>query len=94
MPRKNLAQEIYGGLEVNEIETNAEWLVVYDFKDVKPHLNFWTNIHRLASFGGDSKLIQFSVFKTRKKKIAFAAKKLAEHYGAETFVFNILRLES
>jgi hypothetical protein len=89
MPKKNLAEEIYDELE-DEVESEAEWIVVYDFNGVKPHLNFWTNIHRLASLGGDSKLIQFSVFKTKNRRVAYAVKRLAEHYGAETLIFNVL----
>jgi len=38
--------------------------------------------------GGKSSLIQYSVFQTDRRRVAVAAKKLAEHYGASTEVFK------
>jgi hypothetical protein len=46
------------------------------------------NLKRLGGLGGRSSLIQYSVFQTDRRRVAVAAKKLAEHYGASTEVFR------
>ena len=43
--RKSLAVRFYEGLE-GEDERDGTWLVLYDFKGVKPSSKFWSNIER------------------------------------------------
>jgi hypothetical protein len=93
MTRKSLAEEYYEELDDVAEEKGAEWILLYDFKGLKPNTKFWTNLKRLTAFGGESALIQYSVFHTDKKRVAAAAKKLAEHYGATTEVFKGQRTE-
>lgn len=88
MPRKTLAEELYNETEETPEEEDVEWLLLYDFKDMKPHTNFWTNLSRLAALGGRSRLIQYSAFVTDNRRIVVSAKGLAEHYGASTEVFK------
>jgi hypothetical protein len=69
-------------------ELGIEWLLLYDFREVKPSTKFWTDLKRLGGLGGRSSLIQYSVFQTDRRRVAVASKKLAEHYGAKTEVFR------
>jgi len=93
MPRKSLAEQLYEAEEETLDEDDAIWLLLYDFNDVKPHLNFWINLRRLTALEGSSRLIQYSAFLTDRKRIATAAKKLAGYYGAtpDTFAITVLR---
>lgn len=92
MPRKSLAEQLYEAQEETADEENATWLLIYDFNNVKPHLNYWTNLRRLTALEGSSRLIQYSAFLTNKKRIATTAKKLAEYYGATTELFQAKRV--
>jgi hypothetical protein len=83
MPRQSLAEEYYLEAEETPEEPGVEWLLLYDFKEVKLSTKFWTNLKRLGGLGGESSLIQYSVFLTDRKSMAAAAE-LAEHYGADT----------
>ena len=88
MPRQSLAEEYYLEAEEAPEEPGVEWLLLYDFREVKPSTKFWTNLKRLGGLGGRSSLIQYSVFQTDRRRVVVAAKKLAEHYGAKTEVFR------
>jgi len=88
MPRKSLAEQLYGEEDEIADEEDSIWFLIYDFNDVKPHLNFWTNIHRLTALEGVSRLIQYSAFQSNRRRIAMAAQKLAEYYGASTELFQ------
>ena len=88
MPKLSLAEEYYLEVEEAPEEPGVEWLLLYDFKEVKPSTKFWTDLKRLEGLGGRSSLIQYSVFQTDRRRVAVAAKKLAEHYGASTEVFK------
>ncbi len=86
MGRISLAKKYY-----EETETDDEpgsWLVLYDFKGIKPSSKFWTNIHRIHAMVGKGTLIQYSVFTTDSKRGAITAVKLAKHYGAQVKLFK------
>jgi predicted RNA-binding Zn-ribbon protein involved in translation (DUF1610 family) len=84
MPRQSLAEEYYLKAEETPEEPGVEWLLLHDFEGLKPSTRFWTNLKRLEGLGGRSSLIQYSVLQTDRRRVAVAAKKLAEHYGADT----------
>ncbi len=65
------------------------WLVLYDFKGIKPSTKYWTNLNRIIKIAGGGSLVQYSVFTTEDKRAAAAAKRLAKHYGAETIVYKV-----
>jgi hypothetical protein len=69
------------------------WLVLYDFKGIKPSSKYWTNLNRLIKVTGGGSLIQYSAFTTKEKRAAIAANKLAKHYGAETIVYKVEKQE-
>ena len=92
MGRRSLAEKFYQETE-NLPEEAGTWLVLYDFKGIKPSVKYWTNLNRLIKMTGGGSLIQYSVFTTKEKRAAFAARKLAEHYGAETIVYKVEKEE-
>ncbi len=55
---------------------------------------YWTNLNRLIKFSDGGSLIQYGVFTTMDKRAAAVAKRLAEHYGAETIVYKVDKAES
>jgi hypothetical protein len=69
-------------------EEGATWLLLYDFKGVKPGIKFWINLNRLAAKGTETSLVQYSALLTHSRRVAKAAKRLAEHYGAKVEVFK------
>jgi len=98
MPRRSLADELYDEEEEElhkedepPTERGRSWILLYDFRHVKPHLNFWTNLRRLSAKDGDSRLIQYSCFQSGQRRVARAAEKLARYYGAETELFAAQR---
>ena len=91
--RARLAVKFYEEAE-NIPEEDGTWLVLYDFKGIKPSTKYWTNLNRLIKFTGGGSLIQYSVFTTTDKRAAAVAKRLAEHYGAETIVYKVDKAES
>ncbi len=93
MGRKSLAEKYYQETE-NIPQENGTWLVLYDFKEIKPSTQYWTNLRRLIKIAGGGSLVQYSVFTTKEKRAAAVAKRLAEHYGAETIVYRVEKLES
>ncbi len=86
MGRISLAKKYY-----EETETDDEkgpWLVLYDFKGIKPNSKFWTNLKRAQAIVGEGALIQYSVLTTDSKRGAITAVKLAKHYGAQVKLFK------
>lgn len=86
MGRISLAKKYY-----EETETDDEkgtWLVLYDFKGIKPSGKFWTNLKRVHALVGEGSLIQYSVFTTESKRGAITAVRLAKHYGAQVKLFK------
>ncbi len=88
MPHQSLADYLY---EEDPEEGGGEWLMVYDFKGRKASKRFWENLHRLAGAKPGSALIQRSVFLAGSRSVADASRRLADHYGAKTAVFKVLR---
>ena len=86
MGRKSLAEKYFE--ETPEQEEEGNWIVLYDFKGMKPSSKYWHNLKRLTSLVGESSLIQYSVFMTKDKRGAITATKLAKHYGTETRTFK------
>ena len=93
MGRKSLAVKIYEETE-NVPKEDGTWLVLYDFKGIKPSTKYWTNLNRLIKITGGGSLIQYSVFTSKDKRATAAAKRLAKHYGAETIVYRVEKAES
>ncbi len=75
-------------------EEDGTWLVLYDFKGIKPSTKYWTNLNRLIKIAGGGSLVQYSVFTTKDKRAVAVTKRLAEHYGAETIVYKIEKVEN
>jgi hypothetical protein len=92
MTRTSFTEQYYEDAEGTLEDPGFEWIILYDFKGIKPSTTFWTNLKRLSKMS-DSSLIQYSVFNTTQKRAAVTAKRLAEHYGASTFVFKGNRSE-
>jgi len=69
-------------------EIKGTWLVIYDFKGVKPSPRFWGNLKRLMGLIEDGSMVQYSVFRTRSRRGAVVAVMLAEHYGAQVLTFR------
>ena len=86
MGRKSLAQKIFEETEPDN--EKGTWLILYDFKGIKPNSKFWTNLKRIQKLVGEGTLIQYSVFKTSTKQGAITAHKLAKHYGATTEIYK------
>ena len=93
MGRISLAVKFYEETK-NIPEEEGTWLVLYDFKGIKPSTKYWTNLKRLIKITGGGSLVQYSVFTSKDKRAAAVAKRLAEHYGAETIVYRVERVES
>jgi len=88
MGRKSLAAKLLEETPEDEEDATGSWLVVYDFRGLKPNPRFWKNLNRLVALLGDGSMIQYSVFKTRNKRGAHVAVKIAKHYGAEVKAFR------
>lgn len=86
MGRRSLAEELLEKAEQYE-EIKGIWLVIYDFKGVKPSPRFWGNLKRLMRLIGDGSMVQYSVFRTGSRRGAVVALMLAEHYGAQVLTF-------
>jgi len=91
--RISLAVKFYEDTE-NIPEEEGTWLVLYDFKGIKPSTKYWTNLNRIIKIAGEGSLVQYSVFTTKDKRAAAAVKRLARHYGAETIVYKVKKAES
>ncbi len=89
MGRKSIAQKIVENLPKHDI-TDQEYLVCYDFIGDKAGKVFYPNLHRITALtGGDSGLIQFSVYRTRSLKAVLAVHALAVRDGAEVQVYAV-----
>ena len=87
MGRRSLAEELLEKAERYE-EIKGTWLVIYDFKGVKPSPRFWGNLKRLIGLLGEGCMPQYSVFRTGSRRGAAATVMLAEHYGAQVLTFR------
>ena len=92
MGRQSLAKKYYD--ETKAEEEKGTWLVLYDFKGIKPSSKFWSNLKRVQSLVGEGTLIQYSVIRTGSKRGALTAVKLARHYGAETEIYRVEKIET
>jgi len=88
MGRKSLAEQYYEETSKEEDSSVATWIVLYDFRGVKPNPRFWKNVNRLIGMIGGSSMVQYSVFMTGSRRGAIAAVKLARHYKADVVVFR------
>ena len=86
MGRKSLLKKLYEET-TDRPDTGETWLIIYDFKGKKPNPRFWSGLNELISILDDAERIQYSVMKTKSRKGAVTAVKLARHYGAEVKVF-------
>ena len=93
MGRKSLAEKYHEQVEEDHEEERGTWLVLYDFKGIKPSTKFWTNMKRVEELVDGGSLIQYSVFKTASKRGAITVLRLAEHYGAETILYRAERMD-
>ena len=90
MGRKSLAQLYYE--EYEEQKANPEdghWMVIYDFPQMKPQIEFWRNIHRLKSLSGAGGLVQYSVFMTPDRNAALTMLRLVQHYNGEVLAYKL-----
>ena len=85
MNQTSLAQQILDGEASSEEE--GTWVVVYDFRDLKPSPRFWVNLRRLKELAG-CRSIQYSVVVAGTRGAAAAVARLASHYGADVAVFR------
>lgn len=85
MNQTSLAQQILDGEASSEEE--GTWVVVYDFRDLKPSPRFWVNLRRLKELAG-CRSIQYSVVVAGNRGAAAAVARLASHYGADVAVFR------
>jgi hypothetical protein len=92
MTRRSLAEILYEEAE-DAPEEGQEWLLLYDFKGIKPGTKFYTNLARLSALKGKTALIKYSALLTSSRRVALAAKNLAAHYGARTTVFKVVETD-
>lgn len=88
MGRKSFAEKFYEETPEDGDGAVDTWLVTYDFRGLKPNPKFWNNFNRLIALLDNGSMIQYSVFKTKSKRGALTAVKIARHYGAEVRVFK------
>ena len=92
MGRRSLAEKIYMRVEEDHEEEKGTWLVLYDFKGMKPSTKFWNNMRRVMDLVDGGSLIQYSVFRTESKRGAVTVLRLAKHYGAEAILYRAERM--
>jgi hypothetical protein len=93
MARKSLAEILYEEAEDAPGVEGEEWLLLYDFEEIKPGTKFYTNLARLSALKGKTELIQYSALLTSSRRVALAARNLAAHYGAKTTVFKVVETD-
>jgi hypothetical protein len=71
----------------DEADEGGSWIIVYDFKGVKPNPNFWAKLKRISGSRGGG-LIQYSVYRARRHSEARAISGLVRHYGGEAKEFR------
>ena len=85
MNQISLAQRILD--EESSTDEEGTWIIVYDFKDLKPSPRFWVNLQRLKELTS-CRSVQYSVVVAKKWEAAAAVARLASHYGADVVVFK------
>ena len=93
MGRKSLAAKYYEQVVEEYEEDKGTWLVLYDFKGIKPNTKFWTNMKRVGNLVDGGSLIQYRVFTTASKRGAITVRRLAMHYGAETILYRAEQMD-
>ena len=84
MHQTSLAQKI---LDEEDSEEGGTWIVVYDFRDLKPSPRFWVNLRRLKELTS-CRSVQYSVVVAGSRGDAAAVARLASHYGADVAAFK------
>jgi len=88
MGRKSRAQKIIDSIE-KDIESEFQYLIVYDFRKIQATNRFWTNLNEIIGrLGGE--MLQYSVY-FGPIKGAIAVHDLVEGYGGEAAGFVILK---
>jgi hypothetical protein len=85
LSQTSLAQQILE--QCASADEEGTWIVVYDFRAIKPSPRFWVNLRRLKELA-DCRSIQYSVVVAESRRTADAAARLASHYGADVVVFR------
>jgi hypothetical protein len=93
MGRKSLADKLYGQVEEDYEEEIGTWLVLYAFKGVKANSKFWMNVKRVGDLVDGGSLVKYSVFTTASKRGEITVLRLAEHYGGETILYRVERMD-
>ncbi len=90
MGRKSLAQLYYEEFEEQKANPeDGQWMVIYDFPQMKPQVGFWLNINRLKDISGSGMLLQYSVFVTPDRNAALAMLRLVQHYDGEVMAYKL-----
>ena len=90
MGRKSIAQLFYEEYEEQKASPeDGQWMVIYDFPQMKPQIEFWRNIHRLKSLSGVGGLVQYSVFMTPDRNAALTMLRLVQHYDGEVLAYKL-----
>jgi len=90
MGRKSLAKLYYEEYEEQEASREeGQWMVIYDFPQMKPQAGFWRNIHRLRVISGAGVLVQYSVFLTTDRNAALIVLRLVQHYNGEVLAYKL-----
>jgi hypothetical protein len=85
LSQTSLAQQILD--EEASADEEGTWIVVYDFRDLKPCPRFWVSLRRLKDLA-ECRSIQYSVVVAGNQKTASAVAEQASHYGADVAVFR------
>jgi len=85
LSQTSLAQQILD--EYASADEEGIWIVVYDFRGLKPSPRFWVNLRRLKE-SADCRSVQYSVVVAGSRGAAAAVSRLASHYGADVAVFR------
>ena len=86
MGRKSLAQLFYEEYEEREASREeGQWMVIYDFPQMKPQAGFWRNIHRLRVISGAGVLVQYSSFLTTDRNAALTMLRLVNTMMARSW---------
>lgn len=88
MGRRSRAKKILDSIDEN-LESEYQNLVVYDFREKEATNRFWTNLKEIISaLGGE--MLQYSVYYGPIQG-ALAVCDLVEGYGGEALRFTVLR---
>lgn len=86
MSQTSLAQQILE--QCASADEEGTWIVVYDFRDIKPSPRFWVNLRRLKELTS-CRSVQYSVVVAGSRGDAAAVARLASHYGADVAAFKV-----